>query len=46
RPRRKMGHLNITAGSVEEAITKAREALRLIYEADFPRLVMRSRPSP
>ncbi|ABP51721.1 MAG: ATP-grasp domain-containing protein [Pyrobaculum arsenaticum] len=46
RPRRKMGHLNITAGSVEEAITKAREALRLIYGADFPRLVMRSRPSP
>lgn len=41
RPRRKMGHVNITGGSVAEVAAKARWALRLIYGRDFPRLVLR-----
>lgn len=44
RPRRKMGHVNITASSAEEATAKAREALKLIYGRDFPLLVLRSTP--
>jgi len=41
KPRRKMGYVNIVADTVEEAAAKAREALRLIYGRDFPRLVLR-----
>ncbi|WP_374189598.1 hypothetical protein [Pyrobaculum aerophilum] len=41
RPRRKMGHVNIAGSSVGEVVERAREALRLIYGRDFPRLVMR-----
>nr|WP_226976149.1 ATP-grasp domain-containing protein [Pyrobaculum aerophilum] len=42
RPRRKMGHVNITGGSLAEVASKARLALQLIYGRDFPRLVLRS----
>lgn len=41
RPKRKMGHVNIAGSSVGEVVERAREALRLIYGRDFPRLVMR-----
>jgi len=41
KPRRKMGHVNIIEDTVEKAVAKAREALRLIYGRDFPRLVLR-----
>lgn len=43
RPRRKMGHVNITGATLGEVKTKAREALRLIYGGDFPRLVLKQR---
>ncbi|MFB6491522.1 MAG: 5-(carboxyamino)imidazole ribonucleotide synthase [Thermoproteus sp. AZ2] len=43
RPRRKMGHVNVVGRSAGEAKAKAREALKLIYGGDFPRLVLKPR---
>lgn len=42
RPRRKMGHVNITADTTAEAIAKAREAMRIIYGRKFPELVLKN----
>ena len=43
RPRRKMGHINITAPTAEETKAKAHAALKILYGREFPRLVMRPR---
>ncbi|MGC8583624.1 MAG: 5-(carboxyamino)imidazole ribonucleotide synthase [Thermoproteus sp.] len=42
RPRRKMGHVNLTGSTVGEVVDKARRALSMIYGRDFPKRVMRS----
>ena len=46
RPRRKMGHINITAPTAEEVKAMARAALKILYGREFPRLVMRPRAAP
>lgn len=46
RPRRKMGHVNITAPTAEEAKARAGAALKILYGREFPRLVMRPRAAP
>lgn len=46
RPRRKMGHVNVTAPTVDQAKAKARQIIQLLYGRNFPHLIMKPRTPP